>query len=515
MEGLLSMGLTPSSHLAKVYMLDWCLIFQDLLERATVNLPDFEVYTHALYVDDNNFATEELPPGARLKDGVLEIVEDEVEGDLEVEGDRRTAGLIQELANSICPSIQMTVDFPSSHISGWMPILDVEVRMREDKTVDWRHYRKPMASPFTILNDSAMPGKVKRLTLVQEGIRVLRNTRPSLHPEMKVGLLEDLAQRMRRSGYPEDYRRSVLEAAVGGYEGQVAAAERGEKPLYRPRGWQEATRRKKKVLSKASWYRPADFVLFVPATPGGKLASACREVLEEEGGRLQMKGKVVERGGVPLSRQLVQTDLAAGNPCSAPKCLPCTNGKKPGRGGLKHHRAGALYRGICKICGEDNVLSEYWGESGDSAYGRGLDHQEDVEKKRLTNAFAKHLNIHHPEREGDISAFEFNLVQNFVKPAPRQTAELVFIHNSEAEHLLNSRVDFEQPTIERVVTTREPREEQGSQLTGGGRGQGAGATGRGRGAGGAGRGRGAGAMGRRGGGRESERRGAVRREIGS
>ena len=144
-----------------------------------------------------------------------------------------------------------------------------------------------------------------------------------------------------------------------------------------------------------------------------------------------------------------------------------------------------------------------------------MDHQEDVEKKRLTNAFAKHLNIHHPEREGDISAFEFNLVQNFVKPAPRQTAESVYIHNSEAEHLLNSRVDFEQPTIEQVVTTREPREEQGSQLTGGGRGRGAGATGRGSGDGGAGRGLRAGAMGRRAGGRESERRGAAGRDVGS
>ena len=80
-----------------------------------------------------------------------------------------------------------------------------------------------------------------------------------------------------------------------------------------------------------------------------------------------------------------------------------------------------------------------------------------------------------------------------MKPAPRQTAESVYIHNSEAEHLLNSRVDFEQPTIERVVTTREPREEQGSRQTRGGRGRGAGARGRG------------------GGGTESERRGAGRR----
>ena len=56
-------GLTLSGAAAKVYMLDWCSRLQDLLVVAMANLPDFEVYTHALYVDDNNFATEELPPG--------------------------------------------------------------------------------------------------------------------------------------------------------------------------------------------------------------------------------------------------------------------------------------------------------------------------------------------------------------------------------------------------------------------------------------------------------------------
>ena len=96
---------------------------------------------------------------------------------------------------------------PPAHLSGLMPILDVQVRMREDKAVDWRHFRKLIALSYTILTDSAMPEDVKRLTLVQEGIQMLRNTQPSLHPEMRVGLLEDLAERMQKSGYPEDYRR--------------------------------------------------------------------------------------------------------------------------------------------------------------------------------------------------------------------------------------------------------------------------------------------------------------------
>jgi hypothetical protein len=351
-------GLTATGAAAKVFMPDWCEAFQQMLRQATTNIPSFHLYLHKLYVDDNNFATEELPPGTRLRDGVMELVQEEVEADQLVPGDERTARLLQELANTLCPSIQMTADYPSAHPDGWMPILDTSVRVRkEDNTVDFRHYRKPMASPYTILNSSAMPGLTKRLTLVQEGIRMLRNTRPSLHLVLRKGLMEDLAERMLISGYNADYRRGIIESAVKGYEAQVAADLRGEKPLYRPRGWQQESRRRRKRMKRAAWYRPADTVIFCPATPGSELAHRLRKVAEEEGQRINLRVRVVEKGGVSLRRQLVNTDLAAGEPCAAPSCMMCLTGG--GGGGLQHHRAGALYQGVCKICEQ-----EYWGVLG-------------------------------------------------------------------------------------------------------------------------------------------------------
>ena len=55
-----------------------------------------------------------------------------------------------------------------------MPILDLQVRLSDNNTIDFKHYRKPMANPLIILKGSAHPAKVKRVTLVQEGIRILR-----------------------------------------------------------------------------------------------------------------------------------------------------------------------------------------------------------------------------------------------------------------------------------------------------------------------------------------------------
>ena len=112
-----------------------------------------------------------------------------------------------------------------------------------------------------------------------------------------------------KSGYPENYRKEVLQSSVIGYERQIAADEAGVTPLYRPRSWNKEERKNKKRLKKSSWYRPADVVLFVPATPEAELANKAREVVEGEGKRLDIKVKVVERGGPTMKQHLVRTDM--------------------------------------------------------------------------------------------------------------------------------------------------------------------------------------------------------------
>ena len=87
-----------------------------------------------------------------------------------------------------------------------------------------------------------------------------------------------------------------------------------------------------KMVGKMAWFRPADTVLRVPFTP------RLRAVVEEEASRLGLKVKVVEGSGVPLKRQITTSDLG----------LFCTTGES--KGGLGHHRCGAVYSGECKPC---------------------------------------------------------------------------------------------------------------------------------------------------------------------
>ena len=68
---------------------------------------------------------------------------------------------------------------------------------------------------------------------------------------------------------------------------------------------------------------------------------------------------------------------------------------------------------------------------------------------------AGHLEIHHPERKFDPSIFEFRVHSTTPKALERQTLEGVQIARSEADIILNSKSEFRQPAIHRVVTTRE------------------------------------------------------------
>ena len=113
--------------------------------------------------------------------------------------------------------------------SNKMPLLDLQVRI-EGGEVDWRFYRKEVSSSYFLLNRSAVSAKVKRTMLAQEGIRRLRNTKPSKVEEEKVQLMEEMSEMMMRLGYPETYREGVLRSVLTGYGRQVEASLRGNKP---------------------------------------------------------------------------------------------------------------------------------------------------------------------------------------------------------------------------------------------------------------------------------------------
>ena len=165
-------GLLLTGVLAKLVMLIWAREFIKVLATVSATMAAVMLYMLKVYVDDVNVVTEELPPGTRFIEGLLTIIEEEVENDNTISGDIRTAKVLQEVANSILPYLKFTVDSPSNHPDGWMPVLDLKVRVQGNQ-IQHAHYRKPMCDRRLIIERSAHPTRVKRLTAVCEGLRIL------------------------------------------------------------------------------------------------------------------------------------------------------------------------------------------------------------------------------------------------------------------------------------------------------------------------------------------------------
>ena len=75
--------------------------------------------------------------------------------------------------------------------------------------------------------------------------------------------------------------------------------------------------------------------------------------------------------------------------------------------------------------------------------------------RKETNAFVKHLALHHPDYQGDITNFDIQVVGLLQKPLTRQKTEAIKIQSSSATHKMNSKAEHRQPAMLRVRLTRE------------------------------------------------------------
>ena len=85
----------------------------------------------------------------------------------------------------------------------------------------------------------------------------------------------------------------------------------------------------------------------------------------------------------------------------------------------------------------------------------GIRHICCIERRDTSNGFAKHLEEHHPNRVGDTKAFRFSVARTFRSSLVRQIYEAVKIYGSQADIVLNSKSEWNQPAIDRIIVTRE------------------------------------------------------------
>jgi hypothetical protein len=193
--------------------------------------------------------------------------------------------------------------------------------------------------------------------------------------------------------------------------------------------------------------------------------------------------KIMERGG-RKGRQDIKSDPLGTKICEKGDCKICrAEGSKGGCRGQSQS-----YTQICQSCPHDTVeeSSIYYGETGRSAYERGTEHTRDVRKEDENSPLWKHCEIVHGGEHVD---FVMSVTGNFIGAEERQINEGAHVTESRANRILNSKSEWNQPPIFRIVIeTGNSQEVQPGDVTGNrhtremGRGRGR-ARGRGRGRG--------------------------------
>ena len=411
----------------------WSVEFLDKLKKS-----DIVPKINKLYIDDKTVVTKPVPLGARFRNDRVEIVEEEIENDRSIPSDLRTARILKDVGNSICPFIKVSVDCPSNHPDGFLPILDLKTRMVNNR-VDYRFFKKPQSSRMTIMASSALPPNVKRATMTNEVLRRLRNTWRELPWSVFADTISEFSNDMKNMGYNEGFRSKVIQAALTGYRRQCQLADTGARPLHRPRDYDRVNRKNKKLMSRdGAWVRPQyHLAAFYPATPDGWLVKGITKIMREEGERIGLSIKVVEESGTSLGSLLTRPDLSG---CLYPDCRMENTGPS-------HLRAGANYSGVCSICS-----MKYRGETGFSAHARIDCHEKEIRSNDQRNSMAQHLTQKHPAQQKNVNVFSFEVLTTGERPLTRQLREAQKIANDiPSGQLINGRNEHIAPAFQQMV----------------------------------------------------------------
>ena len=131
-------------------------------------------------------------------------------------------------------------------------------------------------------------------------VTIRRNIRPGLPWDVTVKHLDNFCERMKASGYNQNYRFQVLKSGVESFDKMLQVERSGGRPINRPRSWEEDERQKKKELQSKAWFRAGgyDVSLFVPHTPKGELAKRIRKMEAENHQGRSIRFKIIEKSGI-------------------------------------------------------------------------------------------------------------------------------------------------------------------------------------------------------------------------
>ena len=167
---------------------------------------------------------------------------------------------VLKLTNLIKEDIQLTVDIPSDHQDKKLPVLVLNIwvedrfgdRGEQYQEIVHEFYEEEMVAPRVIGKESGLPERVKKTTLTQEIIRILKNTSKK---KKKAAMMSRFTMKLKLSRYDKRERKDILAAGLKGFNRLEELDKEGKRNLNRSRNENRAARLLKIHEAKRSCYK--------------------------------------------------------------------------------------------------------------------------------------------------------------------------------------------------------------------------------------------------------------------
>lgn len=486
-----SIGSALTGETSRIHMLRWDRIFVNKIQKLGIKL-----LLYKRYVDDVVIVLPMINKGWMYDKMTDKMIyrgnddDDDLTEESEADKEKRTMTIIREIANTIDPQIQMTIDYPSNHEDKKMPVLDLKVWIDGDEgeqSIKHIFYKKKMLCPFTILKRSAVGSSTKRNTMFQEALRRLRNCSKDTEWSEKARHLTEWQNMLRVSGYAEEYRYNIMLGAIKRHEEMKEKDRIGEIQFYRNRKQIVEMKIQKGGNSAATWFLKGDItgVVSVTATPEGKLMNIVKETLRDkdnpDGGRLL----VIEEGGDNILLKLRKKDPFRRKECTFgdPNCLVDTK--------YDCSTMSACYRIICASnkCVEseeeedeendenddverrrereirrrkekerrdreandrrDDDKMNYVGQSGRSIHARMVNHRDKIRRQDPDHPITKHHREYH-EQDDPVPTVTIKKISSHRSNLNRRITEGLVIEKQDERNSMNGRNEWNSSGIVRL-----------------------------------------------------------------
>ena len=283
-----------------------------------------------------------------------------------------------------------------------------------------------MSSKHVLHKESAISRGSKINILVNELLRVMRNTSLRVQQEEKDKHIQHFINKMQFSGYNQEDRVQVYQKAKRKFEEKTRGRE-----VYphvdKATRMKESTR--EKVQKRKEWFKQGKYkgVFYVDATPGGSLAKECQKVLD----RCDIPIKTMEKTGDSIKKLLTKSNPFKPNNCGDPSCPVCTRDCK-----INCRSSDVVYQNYCVH--RDSCGGEYDGETSDIIRDRFKEHLDDARLRPETSYMQKHIEEHH---NGEQVEFKVKILGSCPGDAMlRQCMEAVMIRDKNPS--MNSRAEW-------------------------------------------------------------------------